>query len=166
MQAVATIVGGPHSIQVLWIADGFFEIDHAVEAFTGPDPFVHSLSLYFFFGREIAWECRAFKGRNGGAENFDSLLMSTFNHLFHSGYDVLRADGFRCGRRGSRVTQVVDSFQNDDVFDSWLGKDIAIETSQGIDAEADVHGGVVKNPIATNAGVEHTDLLVLCEQAV
>ena len=84
--------------------------------------------------------------------------MRSLNHLLHACDEVFGAYRFRFGRRSAGMSQIVNPFQDDHIFDARLSENVAIESRQGIDAEPNICGGIVQNPVPPDSGVEHPDL--------
>ena len=84
MQVIPAIISGQHAIRMVWITHRFFEIDYSVERLASSYPFVDGFSLGFFLRREIAFERRAFEGRQRGSKDLEPFFVRPFNHLFHA----------------------------------------------------------------------------------
>ncbi len=63
------------------------------------------------------------------------------------GDDVVGLDGVLC------VADVVDAFEQDEVFDAGLGEDVAVEAGEGAGA-----GGIVQDAVTTDALVEDAEV--------
>ena len=81
--------------------------------------------------------------------------MSAFDHLGESGDDVFRGDRFRGGRGGAGVANVVDAFENHEVFHARLREHVGIEAGKRVDAELRTFGGraFVENAVAADTHV-------------
>ena len=144
---VVTGVGcGREDSGVGGVLGGFVEVDEAIELGGGADPLVDGLAHGFscwggVFGADV--------GGEGGCVDLDAVGVGASGELAEAddevfrGDDIVGLDGVLC------VADVVDAFEQDEVFDASLGDDVAVEASKGAGA-----GGVVQDAVAADALVE------------
>ena len=61
MQVIPAIIGGQHTVWMVWVANGPLKIDDTIERLATADPFVHGFSLSFLLRREVTRRGRAFQ---------------------------------------------------------------------------------------------------------
>jgi hypothetical protein len=74
-------------------------------------------------------------------------------HLFEAVDEIFSGDDVVGPLRVLRVADVVDGFEDDDVANSGLRDDVAVEASEGARA-----GSVMEDAVAADAFVEDTDV--------
>ena len=141
--------------RILRVAQRSVEIDDGIEISAGANPFVDFLAVGFG-ARAGMVIVGAGERRDGGAVNFDSLLVGALDDLLVAGFDA-RDQSVVVGLRRIFETRedadVVHSFKHNQVEDSGLGDDIVIEARDGAGADA-----VEQNAIAADALIEDADV--------
>jgi hypothetical protein len=132
------------------VSSDFVEVDDAVELVGGADPFVDCLT-HFFAGGGLVF-C-TYEWSECGADDLDAVCVGAGGELAETGDEVFGGD-YVVGLVGvSGVADVVDAFHDDEVLDSGLGEDVAVEAGEGGGAS-----GVVKDAIAADAFVEDGEI--------
>src|SRR6516165_3886997 len=130
------------STGMIGIVQNCIEIDYSVKRTAGSDPFVDRLPRSFLRFRVVARNDHAFTRGERGANQLYSPSMGAKNQL------AVCVDQFfdspHVGRIGQRVltqlctrkTDVVNPFEQQDVSDAGDRQGVAVEASQGVDAQA------------------------------
>src|SRR5579884_2991923 len=83
--------------------------------------------------------------------------MRALGKLLQSCNDVLRIRLFIWKQIRPGMTEIVDAFEHDDVFNTRLGEHIAIEACQRAHAESDVCMCIAQHPVSSNTFVQHAN---------
>jgi hypothetical protein len=146
MEVVAAVGLGGEDEGIGGVAGGFIEVDGAVEDVAGEDPGVDGFPNLLALIGEVA--C-TFVGSEGCAVDLNAAFVGSTDEL---GESVLKLLGGELILRLVGIVEsadVVDAFHHDDETHARLAEDVAIETGEGVGANA-----VDEDAIATDAFVE------------
>src|SRR3954451_18254846 len=151
VQVIAAVVLPQHAAWPVRVAEQLVEVDHAVEGAAGPDPDVDREPLRLLPARDAG-------RRECPAEHLDAALVRPGDDPLVAGDDLGGADVGR-GRGADRVggrdvaeLDVVDPLLKDEIPDTGLGRDVAVEA---VERALAVAGGAVEHAVAGQAGVQH-----------
>src|SRR5437763_13881365 len=132
---VAAVEGRQNLRGLIRVADGFVEIVHAVEFAAGANPGVDFLADLFVLRTvkaiiERVAEESVLEGRNGCADDPDSLLVSAGYELTIAGDQVTGGDAFGLRDERTGKEHVIDAEGEDGVFHACLPEHVAIEAHE------------------------------------
>src|SRR5579883_847482 len=155
MQMIARIELGAQPVGMSRIAERFVKIDNFIEVPGRANPGVYLLAIGFgssirvvVIGAGIRRNRSAIDAEMMGMGSRDQLIVGVQNAANERGV-LFRGDRAMAQSR----TEIVDTFQNDDVPDAGLGQHIAIEARESVGTEP-----VVQKTIAANPCIEHPNV--------
>src|SRR5579875_543046 len=138
MYVIAAIVLSQHTVRMLGILNGLVEIHHTIEGAARSDPVIYLFPLHFLLRSEVAACPCAFKRSQGGAKDFEAMLMGALDQLLQSPDDLASGNGLGFGCRRSSMPNVIDPFEHDHVFDTGFRNDIPAEARKRIRTEGHI----------------------------
>jgi hypothetical protein len=153
MKVIAGIECRQEALGMLRVTGDLIEVDDRIEVSGSSDPFIHGLAVCFA-GRAGMIEVRSDEGRERCADDCDVMSVSADDHLLVRRYNLLNHRLVIGGRDVAAVcqhTDVVDSFEYDQVAGSRLRDNIEIEARQCIRPQAIVQQTVPSDPLIENA---------------
>src|SRR5579875_2775230 len=123
---------------MLRILNRLIKIHHTIEGAARADPVIYGFPLHFLLRSEVATRPCAFKRSQGGAEDFEAMLMGALDQLLQSSDDLAGRNGLRFGCRRSSMPNVIDPFEHDHVFDTGFRNDVPAEARKRIRAEGHI----------------------------
>ena len=150
MELIGFVVAGAELACIGGVLNDFVEVDNAIEGSGGADEGVEGLAHGFNLVGGVA------EGGEGAADYFDAVIVCAEDHLLHRADEVVGGDEREVGRSGSGgasgPVHIVDALEDEEVFDSGLGDDVAVEAGECADACA-----VAEDAVSGDALVDDGD---------
>jgi hypothetical protein len=121
---IARVVSGQEGVGMIWIPDRGLEVDDAIESAAGANPVIHGLADCFAVLRVVAG---AMVRCQRTADDCDAMSVRAHDHLIESG-DKIGSRG--AVGNGVQPANIIDAFEDKQIFRSALGNYIAIEARQ------------------------------------
>jgi len=114
---------------MIGVAGDLIEVDGSVKDATGEDPGVHALANLFTLASEIN---ASLVRDHGGSEDLDPVLVGAGYELAEALFQILGGEAVAGLVWVVKSADIVCAFQHDQVADTGLREDVAIEAGEGV----------------------------------
>lgn len=153
MQMIPRIKLCPQPLRRRGIPHRRVKVDYGIVPPRGADPLVHALPRLLPLGVRVRL-VGAGEGRDGRAEDGDAEAVQACGDLVEGEEEAVADGGLRGGVVG-RDADVVDALEDHGVAHASVGDDVAVETAQGVGAEAVGEDAVAARGLVDDGDVPH-----------